>query len=119
MNSGPYTLQEAEKLCKEFQYLVGMPFAKGSNVPIQSVTPAPTGQVNRERFIIYYLLLNNPADALKQAAGTSGYDILIFAGSEEQQLLNESLDSWLDKNRENITSCIAAIPKSVALGVTN
>ena len=100
MERVPYSLPDAEKLCTEYQFLVGKPFAPGSNSIIECVTISPFDEISRKRFLIYYFLFNNPQSALAHEYKGFLYDILVIARSlqDEHELLQEDLSSWLKEN---------------------
>ena len=100
MKQPPYSLQEAENICKEYQYLSGTSFAPGINAPIQCVAVAPFSQSGKDRFIMYYFLLNDAVEALRQEYNGLLYDVMILACSEDQKLLHENIQSWLVKNKQ-------------------
>ena len=64
MKKAPYTLQEAEQICNDYQYLVGQKFSPESDLTIECVTMTPFDEVNKKRFLIFYFLFNNAESAL-------------------------------------------------------
>ena len=100
MKQPPYSLSEAEEFCKEFQHLTGQRFDAEINASIDCVAVAPFDQVNKNRFIIYYLLFDDANIALQQDYNGLLFDVLIIAGAKEgQEMLHESLSEWLAKNK--------------------
>jgi hypothetical protein len=98
MNRAPYSLQEAEKISTEFQYLNGRSFAEGMNAPIQCIAITPFDHNSKNRFIAFYFLLNDAAEALKLEHHGNQYDVMVLACSEDQTLLYEDLSVWLANN---------------------
>ncbi len=93
----PFSLQEAQNLCREYQYLVGMPFDR-NNAKIQTVIVTPYDSALKQRFFAYYLLFdNNAAMALEEYKGAL-FDVVIMAETEEGYALNENLTAWAAKN---------------------
>lgn len=95
MNIAPYSLQEAEAICKEFQHLVGSPFTSGSDTTVQCITVTPYRADDKGRFMGFYFLLNDAKEALIFAYTGSEYDVMVIATAPDRQLLHESLYSWL------------------------
>ena len=93
----PYSLIEAQKLCKEFQHLVGAPFEKNNGM-IQAVTVSPFDMGHKQRFFAYYLLYDNDAAKALEEYNGSLYDVIILAGTDDGHLVNESLNAWALKN---------------------
>jgi len=102
MKQAPYSLNEAQKICEQYQFLVGQAFDPEMpiNSTIECVTIAPFDQINKRRFIIYYLLFNDAQSALTHEYKGLLYDILVIARSTENDndLLQENLHVWLAKN---------------------
>ena len=110
MKQAPYTLQEAEQLCKEYQYLVGQKFSSDSNLVIECVTITPFDEINKKRFLILYFLFNNAESALNQEYKGFLFDVIVIGRSleDEHELLQEDLAVWLTENKSNL----AAMKKS-------
>ena len=102
MKKSPYSLQEAQKLCAEYQYLNGQNFAPGSNAVIECITICPFDEASRQRFLIYYFLFNSPDSALSHEYNGLLYDVLVIARSvtDEHELLQEELHTWLAENKK-------------------
>jgi hypothetical protein len=102
MKLAPYTLEEAKKLCAEYQYLKDQSFAKDTDAVIECITIAPYDKVSRQRFLIFYFLLNSAESALANEYKGLLYDVLIIARSvaDEQELLHEDLNTWLAANKQ-------------------
>ena len=95
----PYSLQKAEQICREYQHLKGQRFGSENGACIDCVAVAPFDQENKNRFIIYYLLFDDPHIALRQDYQGLLFDIIVIAGTKEgDEMLHESLDVWLAKN---------------------
>jgi len=104
MKKAPYLLSDAEKLCGEYQYLVGQSFAKKGDTVIECVTIVPFDEVSKKRFLIFYYLFNNAESALSQEYKGLLYDILVIARSvsDEHELLQEDLYTWVTQNKSLI-----------------
>jgi hypothetical protein len=103
MKKAPYSLAEAEKLCREYQFLVGRSFASDSDAVIECVTVTPFDEISRKRFLIFYFLFNNAQSALSHEYKGLLYDILVIARSvdDEHELLQEDLTTWLNENKQD------------------
>jgi hypothetical protein len=100
MKTAPHSFEEASKLCNEFQYLLGQSFGDGSNNAISCVAISPFDQMNKKRFIMYYLLFNDAEMALQQDYKGLLFDVMVISVSTDgQQMLHEDLHTWLCKNR--------------------
>jgi hypothetical protein len=101
MKKAPYSLAEAEELCKEYQHLVGQSFAKDNNLIIECVTITPFDEVNKQRFLIFYFLFNNAESALSQEYRGFLFDIIVIGRSvtDEHELLQEDLYTWVHENK--------------------
>jgi hypothetical protein len=112
MKKAPYSLEEAQKLCAEYQYLVGQAFGKEKNSVIECVTIVPFDELSRERFLIFYFLLNNAESALAYEYKGLLFDALVIARSttDVHELLQEELVTWLAENKH----LEAAAEKSVS-----
>ncbi len=100
MKKAPYTLLEAEKICKDHQYLIGKKFSPTSDLIIESVTVTPYDEVNKKRFLIFYFLFNNAESALSHEYRGFLFDIIVIGRSanDEHDLLQEDLSVWLTEN---------------------
>jgi hypothetical protein len=105
MKNAPYSLAEAEQLTHEYQYLTGQRFRSEGNTTIECVTVAPFDEINKKRFIICYLLFNDPLVALKHDYKGLLFDVLVVAASaNRQELEHESLVTWLAKNKARVVN---------------
>src|ERR1700744_6169652 len=97
MKKAPYTLQAAELLCKEYQYLVGRKFAATSDLTIECITVTPFDEINKKRFLIFYFLFNNAESALSHEYRGFLFDIIVIGRSQHDghELLQEDLYVWL------------------------
>ena len=106
MKQAPYSLEEAIQICGEYNYLTGQAFDPSMpiNSTIDCVAVVPFDNVNKRRFLIYYLLFNDAQSALNHEYKGQVYDVLVIARSteDENDMLHESLHTWLDKNRNLI-----------------
>lgn len=101
MKKAPYSLTEANSICNEFQYLVGQPFGQDNDAPIGYIAVAPFDQINKNKFIIYFLLCNDLEFALNHEYKGLLFDVIVIAGVQsDQQFLQEDLYSWLNKNKQ-------------------
>jgi hypothetical protein len=102
VKQAPYSLNEAQQICEDYQFLVGQAFDTASPIDstIESVALAPFDQINKRRFIIFYLLFNDARSALTHEYKGLLYDILVIARStdNENEIMQESLAVWLSKN---------------------
>ena len=100
----PYSYQEAEKLCSEYQCLVGTQFYTGgsssaTSAIIECVAISPFDQASKQRFYLFYLLFDNDAHAaLLQDYKGLLFDIVIFARTRDDEMIHEDLYTWLGKN---------------------
>lgn len=101
MKKAPYSLEEAQRLCTEYQYLVGQPFEKGQSFVIECVTVVPFDELSRERFLIFYFLFNNAESALAHEYKGLLFNALVIARSttDEHELRQEELVMWLAENK--------------------
>jgi hypothetical protein len=102
MKKAPYSLAEAEMICKDYQYLIGQSFANGGKAVIECVTITPFDQINKQRFLIFYFLFNNAESALAHEFKGLLYDLIVIARSteDEHELLHEDLTTWLTENKQ-------------------
>ena len=100
MKNAPYTLPDAEKLCTQYQYLVGKPFGKDSDAVISCVAIAPFDQNSKNRFTIFYLLFDDAETALQHEYKGLLYDVIVIASSpqDRNELHQEDLFTWTTKN---------------------
>ena|SRR5579872_3488236 len=101
MKKAPYSLQEAQQLCKEYQYLSGQPFEKENDFVIECVTVVPFDELSKERFLIFYFLFDNAESALAHEYKGLLFDVLVIARSttDKHELLQEELVTWLGENK--------------------
>lgn len=99
MKAAPFSLAEAEHLCKHWHTLIGEPFDNESKAVIDCIAIAPFDQLNREKFIAYYLLFNDCKKALSFEYKGLLYAVLVIAVSEDKfQVYNEEITMWLTRN---------------------
>lgn len=95
----PYSLEEAEVLCQEFQCLIGKAFEAGKELIIKDLVVAPYSQTSKMRFLMCYVLFDDPRTALEYDYAGSRYEVLVLAGTPGQEdMFHEPLDIWLGKN---------------------
>jgi hypothetical protein len=100
MKKAPYSLVEAKQICSDYQYLTGHSFEKNGDISINCIAISPFDQINKERFIMYYLLLNNAELALSMDFKGLLFDVMVIAGSQEEpQFRHEDIYTWLSKNK--------------------
>jgi hypothetical protein len=99
MKNAPYSLTEAEKHSLEYKHLTGQPFKPDTDTTIECVTVAPFDEISKNRFILYYLLFDNPQIALNHDYKGLLFDVLVLASSpNKRELEHESLATWLANN---------------------
>ena len=105
MKNAPYTLPEAEKLCTQFQYLVGKPFGDDSDAIISCVAIAPFDQNSKNRFTIFYLLFDDAETALQHEYKGLLYDVIVIASSpqDRNELHQDDIHTWVSKNMEFVS----------------
>lgn len=98
MKRAPYTLSEAGKIVTEYSHLIGHAYDNDS-ATIDCIAITPFDDVNKNRFILYYLLFNDAEIALSQDYAGEEFDVLIISGSQEHgQLMYENIATWHTKN---------------------
>lgn len=113
----PYSIQEAEKLCNDFQYLIGTQLA-GTNATITDVVITPFDENNKYRFFLYYVLLdNNSKEALNQDYKGLLFDVVIIAKTPNEDTIHQDLYTWLGNNMilEDYPFSTGNLPTSVNL----
>ncbi len=102
MKRAPYTLPEAEKLCTEFQHLVGKRFNKDNDTTITCVAIAPFDQNSKNRFTIFYLLFDDAETALSHEYKGLLYDVIVIASSPQDRndLFQEDICTWTSVNAD-------------------
>ncbi len=101
----PYSHQDAEKLSREFQYLIGASFAGNnavaeSNARIECIAVTPFDHTSKQRFFLYYLLFDNDANlALAQEYKGLLFDVVVIARTSDDEMVHEDLYSWLGNNK--------------------
>ncbi len=99
MNKAPYTLSEAQKISREYQHLIGHVFDAGKNTLIDCVAVSPFDQVNKNRFLIYYLLFDDAHIALQQDYNGMLFDVVVIAGaSNGDEMVHDDIHTWLVRN---------------------
>ena len=100
MKKAPYTLPEAEKLCTQYQHLVGKPFNKDNNAIISCVAIAPFDQNSKNRFTIFYLLFDDAETALQHEYKGLLYDVIVIASApqDRNELHQDDIYTWVTKN---------------------
>jgi len=109
MKSAPYSLSEAKKIAADFQYLIGQHYDQTHSSTIDCIAIAPFDQLNKSRFIIYYLLFEDAELALTNEYKGLLFDVLVIAGStEKKELQHEDICTWLSKNKTGNELMMAA-----------
>ena len=100
MKNAPYTLPEAEKLCTQYQHLVGKPFSKDNSAIVSCVAIAPFDQNSKNRFTIFYLLFDDAETALQHEYKGLLYDVIVIASApqDRNELFQECIYTWVSKN---------------------
>ncbi len=100
MKQPPFSLIEAQAICKEYQSLIGHRFSSDSNATIDCIAVSPFDQFNKNRFLVYYLLFDDAKIALSQDYHGLLYDVIIIAGAKgEHDMLHADIHSWLQINK--------------------
>ncbi len=104
MKAAPYTLPEAEKICTEYQYLVGKPFSKNDSAVISCVAIAPFDENSKNKFTIFYLLFDDAETALSHDYKGLLYNVVVIASAphDRNDLKQDSVALWLTSNKEYI-----------------
>lgn len=97
----PLSIHEAQRLCGEFQHLIGAAF-DGNTAVIEAITVTPYDTVNKQRFFAHYLLFDNDAAMALEDYKGSLFDVTILARTTEDHMVNESLMSWAARNNIQI-----------------
>lgn len=107
MKHPPYSLAEAQKVCQEFQHLVGAAFRKKDVSLIDKVIVAPYEAAEKSRFLMLYLTLGDAQLALHGDYKGAQYTVLLLSGSVEANgLEHEELHRWLiaEKRHAELTA---------------
>jgi hypothetical protein len=96
MKETPLTLQEAEALCAEYQYVVGQPFCGEYRElgKVEAVVIAPAGKLNKWIFMKYYQKFNNPQQALS-FYNDNEFDVVLLGRDKLNQLTCRDLEAHL------------------------
>lgn len=93
----PFSYALAQKICENYQSLVGAPYEEGSTAVIDAVIVSPYDSASKSRFIMLYLVLNDAVDALTSDCSTNEYDVLVISGSiNDNRLQYKSIRHRLD-----------------------
>lgn len=107
----PHKLTDAKSICSGLQHLVGKKFDKSlpHMGPIEHVTVAPFGLEEKKQFMLFFLLCEDPEQALTEYQGFL-FDIIVIARSQDDhnEMMHYDIATWLKKN--NINS--GAVPVS-------
>lgn len=97
MVSPPFSFALAQNICENYQSLVGSPYEEGSSAMIDAVIVSPFDSINKSRFIMLYLVLNDAVEALTSDCCSNEYDVLILSGSiHDNRLQYKSIRHRLD-----------------------
>lgn len=97
MVSPPFSFALAQKICENYQSLIGSPYEEGSNAMIDAVIVSPHDSISKSRFIMLYLVLNDAIEALTSDSDTDQYDVLVLSGSiHDNRLQYKSIRHTLD-----------------------
>lgn len=101
MSRTPLTKEQAERISKDYQYLVGKEFINEHSVAatIEAVTVAPYDDINKYIFLLAYCECNNLAAALDNYMGHV-FDVLIVGkcSAETTELVHGELAPYLKEN---------------------
>lgn len=100
MIKAPYSLSQATMISKDHQHLLGERFSTSGDLRIECVTITPFDEINKERFLILYFLLNNAERALANEYDGANYNVLVIGRSvsDPHELQQEDLQTWLIRN---------------------
>jgi hypothetical protein len=99
MKQAPYSYQDAWELCEEFQQLIGKKFDPEGDAFIDCIAITPFDENSKKRFLICYLLFNDPHIALNYDYKGLLYDVIVIASTPgTQDMCHEALNTWLAKN---------------------
>lgn len=97
----PYSFAQGEKLCQEFQNLVGTRLENRDAI-IETVVLTPFDEISKHRFFLYYLLFDNNAEAaLKQEYMGLLYDVMIVARTPDDEIVHQDLHSWINYSKQH------------------
>jgi hypothetical protein len=97
MVSPPFSFAVAQNICENYQSLIGSPYEEGSSAIIDAVIVSPFDNINKSRFIMLYLVLNDAIEALSSDSTTDQYDVLVLSGSiHDNRLQYKSIRHTLD-----------------------
>ncbi|MBS1584628.1 MAG: hypothetical protein JSS82_03705 [Bacteroidetes bacterium] len=101
MTRTPLTREQAERICKDHQYLAGREFKNEHSVAatIEAVTVAPYDDINKYIFLLAYCESNDLKAALDSYVGHV-FDVLIVGkcSSETAELVHKELIPYLAEN---------------------
>ena len=91
----PYSYNEANILCNEFQHLAGT-HCCNSGALIEAVVITPFDQLFKHRFFLFYHLFENDATAaLAHEYDGTFFDVMVIMNHEEEGYKYEDLNAWL------------------------
>jgi hypothetical protein len=96
MKNGPFDFAMAEKICDQYQYLVGQPFELSNPVysKIQAVVVSPYSTLDKWLFVHIYDEEKNPEKALSFYK-KSAYDVIVMAYINEHEMTFKDLRTYL------------------------
>jgi len=108
----PYTLNEANEVCKKLQYLIGHTFdlSEPGFGNVECIAVTPFDQINKKKFFLYYMLVGDAQLALTGEYKGLLFDICIIARSEYDcnDIKHYDIDTWLQKNNLEIDDLLNA-----------
>ena len=103
----PLNFQQATKISKDYQFIVGLPFNadKTTSAVIECLAVIPFDNINRQKFILYYILLNNWELAI-QSMNYKGllFDVAVIARNDFDEIEHTDIFTWLSNNKKIISA---------------
>lgn len=96
-----FTQEEAEEIREDFEDLEGTELIihtdEALRCEVEYVAVAPFEREDCEIFLEAYIANNNPTEALASYKGT-GYDVIIIARSENNELIIQRIREYIEAN---------------------
>ena len=102
MNTAPYSYSEALELSLEYRHLLGKNFVFGNNeLIISHVVVAPFDDVNKNKFLLYFRVVQDAAHILNEVYAGLLFDVLVIAQStkDQNEMVHQSLYFWNNTNK--------------------
>lgn len=98
----PYTFEQAKVICASLQHIVGSPFDPELHTTgnIECVAITPFDQINKKKFLLFYVLLEDAKAALEQEYKGLLFDVIVIARGlgNDTEIMYYDVDTWLSKN---------------------